>query len=328
MGNWSRAKTWGRQLGAGRWLYRHVYRPLEPARWILGFGARGAIRHILGERQMRAAARRLPPWNAPVSDDALRVTYLTGQRHWHQTIVAAHSLARQIAGNLRPTFVDDGTLTSTQAAALLRVFPHAILIRADAAEDQLEKVLPPASFPCLRMARASHPFMRKLLDVRAGSSDWQLYLDSDMLFFRRPDFLLDCATAETSCYMQDRVHGYIASRERISAVAGTAVPAMANAGIVALHDAHIDWHAVERWCRLLGPAHPMLEQTLSAMLQGVQRGIVAPPQDYHILYENNEDAPKRPVLLHYIFRAKLRFFAEDWRRIVRPIEAPETVPTT
>ena len=51
--------------------------------------------------------------------------------------------------------------------------------------------------------------MRKLTDVHAGRTGWRLFLDSDMLFFARPDFLLAwLADPRQPCHMIDVVSAY------------------------------------------------------------------------------------------------------------------------
>jgi hypothetical protein len=139
---------------------------------------------------MRATARHLPQRpSAPNGEAKIAATYLTGARPWHQTLIAAHSPAIRVGDGFHPTFVDDGSLESKQVRWLLRAFPDASVVRANDAAKRVHQFLPPSEFPALQRARASHTFMRKSIDVRVGSREWQLYLDSDMLFFRPPEFL-------------------------------------------------------------------------------------------------------------------------------------------
>lgn len=308
-----------RQLGLGRLAYRYLFRPAGPWRWVIGFGGKGAVRYLLGQMQMRAAARNLQPWDRR-SDHPLRTTYLTGHKHWYQTAIAAHSLAVAMDGNVEPTFVDDGSLSQTDISLLQRVFPHSRIVLRRQLAERMAKALPPERYPRLYAARQASVFMRKLMDLRAGLNEWQLYLDSDMLFFRRPEYLERCSADQKACYMAERIDAYVLSSEEIEARCRTPIVRRANGGIIALNDAAIDWGELERWCDALQTTGPMLEQTLTAMLQAQQGGQPTPGTDYYVLYGLDESGPSNPVLLHYIYRAKLRFFAEDWRRIVHSSE--------
>jgi len=312
----SRVRGLIRRTGIGALCYRFVYSSFSGLRWKLNFGWGGALRYAWGEAAMKRAARRLTPVVADAAD-GLPCTFMTGCRYWHQTVFCAHSLAHQCANGLRVTIYDDGSLTPGQQRILRTVLSGVTLVSHAESTARLDKHLSPSRYPLLRALRDTMPMMRKLVDLHAGGSGWQLYLDSDMLFQRPPIFLIHCAERRACCYMQDRVHGYTLPEAELSRISGLHVPPRVNAGIVAIDDSRIDWDAVERWLNAFPPAAldpQLLEQTLTAMLLGAQNSGPAPGDSYHILYDSSSPPPDNAVLLHFIFHAKYRYFTTDWRR--------------
>ena len=311
----NRARAFARRLGLGVWLLRNYHQRFPRLNWLLQFGVAGAIRYACGESAMRRAARRLPPIDES-SPDGFTCSFMTGRGYWQQTLFCAHSLATVLDGPLHVTLLDDGTLTPKQTATLLRVLPGVRLIARAEIDAVLQHTLPRSQFPRLRELRDRMPMMRKLVDLRASRSGWQLYLDSDMLFLRRPDFLVECERTSTSCHMVDRLFAYSLPSEQLAQLSGRPVPACVNAGIVGLDDRAINWPEVETWVRQMpapGLNPQLLEQTLTAMLLGHFESRAAPSEAYHILYTRDATPPPAAVLLHYIYHAKLRYFTRDWR---------------
>jgi len=301
----------------GPLLLRYFHHPLARATWLRRQGFRGAVHALGGNAAMRRAARRLQPIPAPPGAEAFEASFMTGAQFWHQTAFCAHSLARQLAGPLRPTFYDDGTLQSAQAAVLQRLFPLGRIWGAAEIGRRLEQTLPHSQFPRLHDIRAHTPMFRKLIDVRAGASGWQLYLDSDMLFFARPSFLLEAARAGRACYMQDRVFGYCLPADLMEELAGGPIRPQVNAGILGLDSGRIDWPWIESWLQRIPRSvrlHRLLEQTVTAILLSRQEAVAAPEGDYVILTDPYAPPPEGAALLHYIQHAKWTYTAREWRR--------------
>jgi hypothetical protein len=315
--NTSSLRGWLRQLGLGRLAMKVFFQPTAELRWRLSFGIGGATRHFLGEAAMRRAARRLAPIGG-AAPEAFEATYMTGARFWHQTAFAAWSLGRLLPQGLRPTFYDDGSLREEQAAQLCRIFPHGRIVSRAEAVAQLDAHLPVGAFPLLREVERDSMFVRKLVTPRAGSIRWQLYLDSDMLFFRRPALLEEAARTRRATYMVDHIFAYCLPHQDLESLAGHPVRERVNGGMVALDDAAIDWPRTERWLAALPLAtlrHAMLEQTLGAILVSHQDPIAADPEDYKILF-SMEPADQRATLLHYIYHSKVLFVSREWRRVL------------
>lgn len=77
----------------------------------------------------------------------------------------------------------------------------------------------------MRERRLEQPLLRKLTDFHAGSTGWKLFLDSDMLFFHQPSFLLDwLRNPQYPCYMVDIANYYGYSNELMVSLAQAPIP--------------------------------------------------------------------------------------------------------
>jgi hypothetical protein len=307
-----------RQLGAGRLIYRTWHAPRGA---ITRLGKEGAVNLTLarlGRMAMESAARHLNPLPEP-TQDAPEVFYLTGRRFAYQTVFCAVSLSRQAGQTFRFVAIDDGTLTEVDIALLSRVLPRIRIVRRREVEATLDTWLPPARYPELRRRRQIYPHLCKLTDVHAGGNGWKLVLDSDMLFHRRPSFLLDWLDApDRPCYMLDIIDAYGYSLGLLRELAGFEIPARLNVGICGLNSSDIDWDKLEHWCAELVARegdHYLMEQAVVAMLVADKQCAIAPPSTY--LVAPDREAVERPnaVLHHYTAESKAWYFRFAWRQL-------------
>jgi hypothetical protein len=196
--------TLSRNLGLGKLIYKLVY---APQGFVKTTWQRGPLNRYLsyrGQQHMEAAVSQLQPFAIQPNRPSADIYFMTGSKYWYQTCFCAHSMQQHSPVNLRPVIYDDGSLQTGQKAEILRIFPLGKIVGLDAIETRLDQVLPKAEFPYLRSHRLRQPLIRKLIDFHAGESGWKLFLDSDMLFFRTPQFLLDwLAAPQAPCYMVD-----------------------------------------------------------------------------------------------------------------------------
>lgn len=275
-----------------------------------------------GRGQMWEAARRLPPLAAEGPELPVEIHFLTGRMFWYQTAFCCYSLALHSRANLRIVFNDDGTLEGRLADTLLRTFPTARVNSASDIEARLDEHLPAERFPTLRRRRLNLKLMRKLTDVHAGTGGWKLFLDSDMLFFRRPDFLLDWLRSprQQRFYMQDITRAYGYSPELMSALARGPLPERLNSGMCGLKSDEMDWEQLEAWCREMivhGGERYLQEQALSAMLMAGKPCAVAPPEDYITVPRREEVKNPRAVMHHYAGDLKRWYFQFAWKHVLR-----------
>jgi hypothetical protein len=301
-------------------LYR---RPKDELQRLQRWGPRGYFRTGAWQRQMEQAASRLPVLTlpAPESSRPLEVWYLTGSRFWYQTAFCAWSLAQHSQRDLVLNLVDDGSLRSEQEQHLRRLFPSGVTRWKHEVAAELDQHLPVSRFPVLRQRWSDYTNIRKLTDIHLGSSGTKLVLDSDMLFFRRPDELLAwCDQPDGPCLMVDCVESYGYSRGLMQELAGWPIPPLLNVGICGLASELINWEELEYWCQILvereGTSY-YLEQALAAMLAARTTPTVMPRSRYITFPTRQQTLVGEGVLQHYVADSKPWYFGEAWKLVLK-----------
>lgn len=305
---------------SGRVVYNLWHRPLAAARQSLRHGGLYVqYRNARGERDMRAAAMKLPSFHGRDSADTpFTVNLLTGRKFIHQTAFCLHSLARVCPGLLHAEIYDDGSLDG-ENSALLRSFSPTIYIH-DFKEMQarLEAYLPASRYPMLRERWINYPHIRKLIDVHLGRTGWRLVLDSDLLFWREPRFLLDWAAApHQPLHATDCAENYGYTRPLLEKIAGCPLPSLVNVGLCGLRSDAIDWDFLEHAAATLIEAENTsyyLEQGLVALLVARHgSAAVAPFHDYLTMPDAKEIARPTAVMHHYVDLARGPYYRTAWR---------------
>jgi hypothetical protein len=242
---------------------------------------------------------------------------LTGRRYWHQTAFCLWTFARHSGRRIAPVILDDGTLSAEFADPLRRLFPLARIVSEREIDVRLDEYLPAARFPFLRSRRAEFPLLRKIIDLHAGHRGWRLFIDSDLLFFQRPDFLLNWHDRpERPLRGEDVVTSYGYPLPLLAELAGAPVAERINTGTLGLRSEDLDWDRFEFWCRELqtriGP-HYFQEQALVALHLAGRDCAVPPPEDYVVLPRPPEALDPHAVMHHYVSHSKRWYFQSNWR---------------
>lgn len=270
-----------------------------------------------GQREMEAAAADLP--GLPCFEgDPVRLHVLTGRRFWYQTVFCLWSFARAARRPIAPVVLDDSTLTRDCFALIQRLFPLARLDSEASILTRLEEHLPAARFPSLRRRRMEFPLLRKITDVHVGLTGWRLFVDSDVLFFRAPDLLLEWLREPVQpLRATDVENAYGYPFELLQELAGCPVPELVNTGLLGLRSEAVDWERMEYWCRTLiqrAGTHYYQEQALVALHLAGQTHLAAPIQDYVTFPKPPEALACRAVMHHYVADSKRWYFQTNWRR--------------
>jgi len=278
-----------------------------------------------GRGAMTAAAAVLPPRPVP-AHDAPKVHFLTGKRFWYQTAFCCWSLCHHAGREFAPVFIDDGTFDDGLRAEATRLFPGTKFLSATECEARLDVHLPVEKFPALRGQRRSYLHLRKLTDAHAGHDGWRLVLDSDMLFFRRPDALLAwLAAPDRPVHMLDFQNAYGYPEATLVALAGRPLPEHLNVGICGLRSDTVDWEKLEFWCARLLEQHGTsyyLEQALCALLLADSHPLRLPTADYLIMPTESECRAPTAALHHYVAESKRGYFRHAWRQALADALAP------
>ncbi|MBI2517770.1 MAG: glycosyl transferase [Opitutae bacterium] len=301
----------------GKILYHAWHQPVGALQDIIAAGGPWEMRRTeRGRQKMETAARDLPALSA-VSGTPLELHLLTGRRFWYQTAFCLWSFARHAGRPLAPVIYDDGTLAEEFCVPLRRLFPAARFVTQTETVTRLNAFLPAAKFPVLHERWLNYPNIRKLTDPHVGASGWKLVIDSDLLFFRRPGFLLDwCAAPDRPLHAVDCKTSYGYSRALMNELAGTPVADLVNVGLTGLNSSELDWERLEHWCRALitrERSSYYLEQALVAMLVAGRACAVAPAADYvtHPLPPEADEC--RAAMHHYVAHSKRWYFQHNWR---------------
>lgn len=304
----------------GRIAYRLWFEPLGMVRKSLREGGPIEQRHTrIGREAMREAAKTMAPLAAPPAGPDAEVAYLSGARFWDQTLLCFVSLQKVCPFRVIPVIHDDGSLDATAEAKIRRVVPWARIEHAEQIRARLDMALPESRFPSLRARRLVYPHLRKLTDIHAGIAKPTLVADSDMLFFKRPDALLDWFVAPHPLYMRDVETAYGYPLDVLDRLAGAPVPPAVNVGLYALDSAAIDWERVEQWCAAQladHGSHYLQEQALTAMLFAGQEAAALSRVDYVVMPDEVEAAAPRGVLHHYVALSKKHYFRHNWRSVL------------
>lgn len=301
----------------GKFLLRFYHTPVNRIRDSLRNGGPWQERRTeCGRAAMEAAAARLPVPSV-ASGAALELHLLTGRRFWYQSAFCLWTLARQTGRPLAPVIYDDGSLAEQYRGSLSRLFPAVRFVAQGETIKRLDALLPVARFPFLRERWLNYPNLRKLIDPHLGGTGWKLVLDSDLLFFRRPDFLLHWLdTPDRPLHAVDCETSYGYSRPLMNKLAGAPVADLVNVGLTGLNSSELDWEQLEHWCSPLITQEKTsyyLEQALIAMLMAGRPCAIAPVADYVTLPKPPEAHACKAVMHHYVAHSKRWYFQQNWR---------------
>ena len=314
-------KTIGRNLGLGRLIYKLFYAPRGFIHSTLERGALNRTLAYMGRVQMESAVSQLPVVQEKTGTPNHNIYFMTGHKYWYQTCFCAYSIRQHSPVNLNPVIYDDGSLKSREKETILRLFPKVCLVSREETKARLDDALPAAKFPHLRERRLDQPLIRKLTDFHAGEAGWKLFLDSDMLFFKTPTFLLNwLQNPQAPCYMLDIFDAYGYSKELLNKLADGPLPEKANIGIFGLQSESIDWEQVEYWLKTFldqEGTHYNVTQGLSCLYLAGKNCSVAPQRDYLLLPDRQEAVSPSAIMHHYVAESKPWYFRYGWKNVIR-----------
>jgi hypothetical protein len=214
------------------------------------------------------------------SNGPLEVRILTWRRDWIAAIWAIKAFFHA-SGQLLPLFIHDGGLTPDQRRELSRHFPSAILVDHDRANSLVVPEL--CRRGCARSAayRDRNGTVRKLFDFFLMSkADSIISIDSDIIFFRRPDELL---SGTSNLFNRDQAYHYTLPLDELENAFGIRPVPLVNSGLSRVRREVVDFEKIEQWL-----AHPGLynnvwvtEQTVMALCASIA-GFEFLPQTYEV----------------------------------------------
>ena len=308
-------------MGIGKLVYKIFFKPTLPIRYhITHFGIIGWYKLHKGEQQMKKAAMNITPI-ALTADYILEVSYLTGDKYWHQTIFCAQSLARILQGGVKINIYSDGTLSPTHEAFIARAIPGVNIVAEKTIDEHLDQFLPATQFPTLHYLRKWHPVYKRLIDIHITPT-WAIHLDSDMLFFDRPQQIIDAYQNKEAIYMEELLDDsyFVDDDKNLKDKHGINCISHVNGGIIA-YNGDIDYTDLEEKAKTLldhyhhrGPGRA--EQTLMSYLLCNQNATPLDKHRYPIFYDNKIEIDDSQIVRHYIYKAKLPYFTSEWKKML------------
>jgi hypothetical protein len=307
-------------ISPGKILYNLYYKPKELLQKTVRTGIRRTLETNAGQKQMILAAVHLKELTYP-GKETFSVYFLTGKKYWFQTAFCLHSLQKNAGLNIHAFILDDGSFDDALENLVRSQFPTTTtIIRALQLKELLDQYLPEDKFPVLRQRRIEYPHLRKLTDVHVLPGDGpKLVLDSDMLFFHKPQSLLNwMSDPQTLLFMQDVAESYGYSRGLMTELSGAKkIPERLNVGVAGIPSSIIDWEKLEHWTNELlkkeGSSY-LQEQALTAMIAANESIEFLDEKHYKVLptIESNSISE---VLHHYVAEAKYDYFVKGWKII-------------
>ena len=201
-----------------------------------------------------------------------------------------------------PVLHDDGTLTDTDVKEIKRNFPDARVIRRTDADLALDKVL--QDYPHCRNNRMKHPWFLKVFDTRHfAESDRYIVIDSDIVFFKKPEFILDwmAKRPDTFWFMHDTKEKYSSPRAGIEDAMGFPLWERVNSGLDLMVAPGVTYSLAETFLERCAPlAHEFhfLEQTFFAVVGSAWGRGGKLPDEYEISWTNFRRS--QAVCRHYV----------------------------
>ncbi|MEZ5326114.1 MAG: hypothetical protein R3F19_13770 [Verrucomicrobiales bacterium] len=260
--------------------------------------------------------RRISVPKAHADDTSPPVHVLAGEEQW---LMAAWMLTSFLHFTDRPwnIFVhDDGTLSENARAELIRLFDGITIVPRSDADVVMKDTL--GMYPRCAAYRDAHPLGIKCFDIpHMAKGERFLLLDSDVLFFKRPDQILAWAEDEndhSTWFNQDPQEPSSLSLDQCQSDLGFSLWPRVNSGLCLLHKDSIRLTNFEQWLELAAIKNGIAwrtEQTLLALgASRTGKGGLLPEG-----YEVSLGKTRKPdaIARHYVGAVRSRFYAEGVR---------------
>jgi hypothetical protein len=231
----------------------------------------------------------------------ITVCVLTSRNDWLMCLWSLASFYKFTGLRLPLLIYSDGTLSSRHTERIRSVFPNARIVDPAAADAAVSTALD--GFPLCRQFRLVQPCARRIIDLPIlCRSRSMLMLDSDVLFFQRPEELLMHLNADrvrNFVFERDPQDSYFDSRENIRARFHVAIASQVNCGIMIADISRFEYARIEAWLAndSLQKKHHWVEQTLWAMYAGeAQTAFLSKAYDVTM----SPDIEANAVMKHYI----------------------------
>lgn len=246
----------------------------------------------------------LPPVAVPGQDQDFSVHILLCNRDFEMSVCALRSFVFYCGRSFEFVIHEDGTLTQEQKKYLLKNFPKSEIIDYHRSLNLAKETFGENSE--IYKMRQKGVLMLKLLDIKLFSTKKKvIVLDSDILFFKKPDEVLNAATRfdVPNLFNKDVFPSLMASKEVLEDICAKKIPERINSGLSVVYRDAIDFVLLEKWLKELNDRKVdiilhRIEQSLITMLcVNHKSGIDYLPETYDVSFEKDVG---QSVCKHYV----------------------------
>lgn len=313
----------------GKLVYNVYYKPKDIRATKERFGGKRSYELMLqGEQKMRDFALN----NLTINGNCclkgpFKLNFLTGEKFIHQSLFCIHSflkfLSVEESGNFSINLYDDGSLCPQTFTILQNKFPGVNLIPAKSSIEAIGQKLSSKRFPKIHEKLKTFPLIKKLVYIHINNAGLNTFLDSDMLFLKRPQaflnwLLLNSKSNINALCMPDIKRSYGYKEETIKEVWPAGVKNNINSGFYAIQSERINYEFIEELINKFeekAGSNYYLEQLITALLLEQSENLyVLPPCDYIVFPTKEQINHQEGTLHHYVDVSKEGYFKESWKR--------------
>lgn len=270
---------------------------------------------------------KTPP--VPCSDDsALEVHTMVCRRDWLNGVWSLKSFRAMADQPFRLVVFHDGSLSAREVDCLRQQFPGVRIPTVAEVALLVEQRLAQDAPTLVKIWKSGRCFiLRKTMDSwLCARRRFVIKIDPDVLFFQRPDELLDAEATLAGRYSAFNVHRHRTHRdgmycldpEKLCAQFGIDLPLQFNEGLGVVDTSVTDWPLIEQ----IFSAMPVLDDLLFLTAQtiegifSVRHGFVPLPVERYNVEHDDIAIDQRTVARHYLSKMRDRFYVEGIPRLL------------
>ncbi|MDH4470218.1 MAG: hypothetical protein QE493_04515 [Verrucomicrobiae bacterium] len=232
----------------------------------------------------------------------ISVHLLVSSKTWHAGLLAAVSFEFFTERRWNIFIHEDGSVEEKERRRIEAVLPGVHFISREESEARVQQAL--ANYPACWAHRSKHNLFLKFFDIPVFAlGERFIFLDSDVLFYRKPEEILDWADGESEdfFYNEDTKEKYCIPREEIEQKMGVNLWPRFNSGLMLVPKKALSLELAEQLLITFETTahHPQFfEQTLYALMASHWNHGGALPFTYEISWGFFRD--KKSITRHYV----------------------------
>jgi hypothetical protein len=262
------------------------------------------------KRLLRKCVNNLAPLHLQSENAKLTLATLCNKRNFYESVAALYSFCFW-KRDLRIHYHEDGTLTENEIEFLKKIFPGITVFRRSGQNLKINELLLSEGLVNSAHLRERFFLSIKLFDmINEKTTPYLLHIDSDVLFFSRPNQILDIVEKSNynGCYNRDVNEMASFDMETIKKYISKPFLPMFNSGLI-LHNFDAE---IFKFVDNIMHGHPEalkswhLEQTFLAMYASEKGNFLGLPKEYD-LARRERNAGNEIISEHYVHHTGYAF---------------------